>query len=169
MPGDLEILPFRPELQQQVVDLIVEIQRDEFGIPITAEQQPDLMQIQRFYQVGDGNFWVARAGSDVVGTISLLDIGARQAALRKMFVRRDFRGSAHGTAQQLLETLIRWSAARGVQEIFLGTTAQFLAAHRFYAKHGFCEIAKSELPAKFPIMQVDTKFYHRRLHDGCAG
>jgi GNAT superfamily N-acetyltransferase len=169
MPRELEIIPFRPELQQQVVDLILAIQRDEFGMAISAEQQPDLMQIPSFYQVGDGNFWVARSGGDVVGTISLLDIGSRQGALRKMFVHRDFRGGRIGTAQRLLETLIDWCSARSLREIYLGTTPHFHAAHRFYAKNGFHEIAKSELPAKFPIMEVDTKFYHRRLHDGYAG
>jgi N-acetylglutamate synthase-like GNAT family acetyltransferase len=163
MPHALEIIPFQPEFEPQVVDLILEIQRSEFGIAISAEEQPDLMRIPGFYQVGDGNFWVARSGNDVVGTISLLDIGSRQGALRKMFVRREFRGGASGAARRLLETLIRWSAARGVQEIFLGTTPHFHAAHRFYEKHGFHEIAKSALPAKFPIMEVDTKFYHRRV------
>ena len=29
--------------------------------------------------------------------------------------------------------------------------------------NGFGEIAKSSLPPAFPIMEVDTKFYHRRV------
>jgi predicted N-acetyltransferase YhbS len=45
----------------------------------------------------------------------------------------------------------------------LGTTAKFLAAHRFYEKNGFREIAQTELPASFPVMTVDTKFYRRAL------
>ena len=163
MPRALEISAFRPELQQQVVDLILAIQREEFGMAISAEQQPDLMRIPSFYQVGDGNFWVARSGDEVVGTLSLLDIGSHQGALRKMFVQRDFRGSGSGTAQRLLETLIGWCTARGVREIYLGTTPHFHAAHRFYEKNGFHEIAKTALPQRFPIMEVDTKFYQRRV------
>jgi len=46
-----------------------------------------------------------------------------------------------------------------VRELFLGTTAQFVAAHRFYEKHGFREIARPDLPPTFPVMSVDTKFY----------
>ena len=72
----MEVVLFRPKYQRQVVDLILEIQRDEFGIQISAEQQPDLMQIPPYYQVGSGNFWLANSGADVVGTISLLDIGS---------------------------------------------------------------------------------------------
>ena len=88
----LEIVPFEPAFARDVAELIVGIQRGEFAIDITAEQQPDLAAIEDFYQVRGGNFWVARADSRVVGTIALLDIGARQGALRKMFVHPDFRG-----------------------------------------------------------------------------
>ena len=136
----MEVVPFRPEFKSQVLDLILEIQQNEFGIQITAEQQPDLGQIPSFYQVDNGNFWVAVAEVDVVGTISLLDIGSAQGALRKMFVRKEFRGREVGTAVRLLDALFAWSAAHSIREVFLGTTPHFLAAHRFYEKHGFCEI-----------------------------
>jgi GNAT superfamily N-acetyltransferase len=159
----LEVVPFRREFEQGVVDLILEIQQKEYDIPITADQQPDLAEIPTYYQVGNGNFWVALSAGDVVGTIALLDIGSSQGALRKMFVQRAFRGSGFGTAQRLLLTLITWASERELQEILLGTTPQFLAAHRFYEKNGFEEIARSELPAAFPVMDVDKKFYRRRL------
>jgi N-acetylglutamate synthase-like GNAT family acetyltransferase len=158
----MDVTPFQPSFESDVLRLIVSIQRDEFGIGITAEQQPDLRDIPGFYQVRAGNFWVARAGGRVVGTISLLDIGNRQGALRKMFVHRDFRGPEHGTAKRLLDTLLAWAEAKDVREIFLGTTEKFLAAHRFYAKHGFLELERSALPPAFPIMAVDTRFFWRR-------
>jgi RimJ/RimL family protein N-acetyltransferase len=66
-------------------------------------------------------------------------------------------------AQRLLHTLLQWCAERDVGEIYLGTTAQFLAAHRFYEKNGFVEIGTFALPAAFPVMSVDTKFYRRSL------
>jgi N-acetylglutamate synthase-like GNAT family acetyltransferase len=157
----LEVVPFRPEFESGVLQLILEIQRNEFGIPITAEQQPDLREIETFYQVHDGNFWVALSGSNVVGTISLLDIGSAQGALRKMFVAKPFRGRDHGTAQHLLRTLIEWCADRSIREVYLGTTPEFLAAHRFYEKNGFSEVAKASLPPAFPIMEVDSRFYRR--------
>jgi hypothetical protein len=51
-----------------------------------------------------------------------------------------------------------------VREIYLGTTARFLPAHRFYEKNGFREITRSELAERFPVIAVDTKFYSRSLH-----
>lgn len=142
-----------------IQQLIVGIQRDEFAIPISLEDQPDLQQIPAVYQVKNGNFWIAKHDGRVVGTIALLDIGENQVALRKMFVAPEYRGSSLGTARKLLEAALKWSATQGVRQIFLGTTSAFLAAHRFYEKHGFKEIPREALPAAFPVMSVDSKFY----------
>lgn len=159
----MQVVPFSPDFETAVVELIVGIQRDEFGIDIDAERQPDLRSIPSFYQVGSGNFWVALQQDRVVGTVSVLDIGAGQGALRKMFVHRDFRGPAFGTARRLLDALLRWCAEHRIVDLYLGTTPFFLAAHRFYEKHGFSEIPEDGLPPSFPIMEVDTRFYHRRV------
>jgi GNAT superfamily N-acetyltransferase len=88
-------------------------------------------------------------------------MGQKQAALRKMFVAQKYRGHEYGTAKHLLDALITWAASRGLKQIYLGTTDQFLAAHRFYEKNGFSEMGRSELPAAFPVMAVDSKFYRR--------
>lgn len=155
----LRVEPYSAQHRSAVTDLILTIQNDEYGIPVTAQQQPDLGDIENFYQRDNGGFWLAQIDNRVVGTIALKDIGNRQAALRKMFVAAEYRGKPYGTGQALLNTLLSSARERGVSEIFLGTTAQFLAAHRFYEKNGFIEISVPELPAAFPLMQVDSKFY----------
>ncbi|MGD8562302.1 MAG: GNAT family N-acetyltransferase, partial [Desulfarculaceae bacterium] len=95
--------------------------------------------------------------------VALLDIGNDQAALRKMFVKKEYRGSSQGIAARLLQQLLAWAREQRVREIYLGTTPFFLAAHRFYAKNGFIEIDKTDLPAAFPVMSVDTKFFKMAL------
>ena len=160
---EVKIAPFIPEHTGAVGQLISAIQREEFQIPITLDQQPDLADIPGYYQNGNGNFWVAVIDDRVIGTISLLDIGKEQVALRKMFVDPDFRGARFGTAHKLLQAAFDWCSAKGVTEIYLGTTAKFLAAHRFYEKSGFTEISKGVLPERFPVMTVDTKFYMMKL------
>jgi GNAT superfamily N-acetyltransferase len=159
----IELVPFSREHADGVVAVILPIQQSEFEIPITLEAQPDLRDVPGFYQRGNGNFWVALEGGTVVGTVALLDIGGGRAALRKMFVSAAHRGAERGVAKQLLETLLDWCRARGVREVTLGTTAKFLAAHRFYEKNGFQEIGRGELPESFPIMEVDSKFYRRAV------
>ena len=156
---EIVIKPYFETYKDQVIQLILQIQTEEFGIPISIKDQPDLEQISQFYQKGYGNFWVALDTDRVVGTAALIDIGKRQTALRKMFVDNDYRGKNKGVAKALLDALIAWCNLKKIHEIYLGTTSAYLAAHRFYEKNGFQEISKEELPKAFPVMQVDTKFY----------
>lgn len=155
------IQTFRPEHSGGIVNVILTIQQKEFGVPITLEAQPDLLDVHHFYQHGNGNFWVALDDGRVVGTIAALDIGHRQVALRKMFVAASHRGG--GVAGALLQTLIGWCDDHEVRDIFLGTTERFLAAHRFYEKNGFVEVTRANLPEAFPVMAVDSKFYFLKL------
>ena len=155
----VSISTFSDSDQRGVLNVILPIQQGEFGIPVTEADQPDLADIATFYQSGTGGFWVARANGEVVGTVGLKDIGSGQAALRKMFVASPFRGREFGVAGKLLDALLAHARTQGVVEIFLGTTAKFLAAHRFYEKKGFEELPKASLPKAFPVMAVDSKFY----------
>jgi N-acetylglutamate synthase-like GNAT family acetyltransferase len=163
MIEDIVIKKFTEDYKDDVIDLILDIQQNEFNIPISKEDQPDLSDIPNFYQSGGGNFWVALYNGRVVGTIALIDIGNHQGALRKMFVKPAFRGSKYNTAKLLLFQVITWVREYGIHDIYLGTTELFLAAHRFYAKHKFVQIKKETLPDTFAIMKVDTRFYQLKL------
>ncbi|MEP6713528.1 MAG: GNAT family N-acetyltransferase [Ferruginibacter sp.] len=145
--------------KDEVAALILSIQQDEFDIPVTLDMQPDLEEISSFYQINNGNFWVARSNNKIIGTIALLDLGNNKAALRKMFVAKEYRGKEFGAGQLLLDNLTAWATQNSFSEIFLGTTQKFVAAHRFYEKNNFIEISKKDLPPVFPVMDVDVKFY----------
>lgn len=160
----LVIRPYAPSDQQQVVALVTGIQQS-FGVAITIDDQPDLLDIPAFYQQRQGEFWVALLQEQVIGTLALINLGNGQATIRKMFVHPDYRGKPLCVAQQLWETLRDWSAAQGIQELYLGTTEMFQAAHRFYEKNGFCQIPLSQLPEAFPRMAVDTRFYRYLISD----
>ncbi len=151
--------------KHSVINLILFIQQKEFEIPIDLDAQPDLMNIPSFYQTDNGNFWVAKIDGIIAGTIALLDIGNHCAALRKMFVKAEFRGSRFGVGQSLLNTVFEWAMEKNIQTILLGTTAKFLAAQRFYEKNDFIEIEKGLLPKEFPVMSVDVKFYRYNVHE----
>lgn len=159
----MTISTFKSKYQDQVIGLICGIQQNEFDLPITEADQPDLRSIGDYYQHGVGDFWVALDGNQVIGTIALLDIGGQRGALRKMFVDRNYRGNEKGVARSLLKNLLDSSREKGAREIFLGTTSQFAAAHRFYEKNGFQEIRQSDLPERFPVMKIDSKFYQMIL------
>src|SRR5262245_52721407 len=102
----MTIVAFEPKHADGVVSVILPIQQSEFEIPIDLAAQADLTDIPGFYQRGRGNFWVAVVDETVIGTIGLLDIGNNQGALRKMFVKAQYRGSQHGAAKALLAHLL---------------------------------------------------------------
>lgn len=165
VPDEARIRAFRPGDEQGVIDLILPIQRGEFGLAITAADQPDLHTVPSFYQTGRGAFLVAESGNRIVGTIGIKDIGEGSGALRKMFVAADHRGSGSGLAGRLLHAVLDLARENGLHRIFLGTTDRFLAAHRFYEKHGFAPVPPADLPQSFPRMKVDTRFYRLDLPD----
>jgi N-acetylglutamate synthase-like GNAT family acetyltransferase len=157
------IREYTEQYKEELIGMILEIQRQEFQIAIQREDQPDLEKISCFYQQKSGNFWIALHEETVVGTIGLIDIGNQQAVLRKMFVKSAYRGAEYGVAQALLKELLSWSTEHDVKTVFLGTTDKFKAAHRFYEKNQFVRIDKKELPAAFPVMKVDTVFYRAEI------
>jgi GNAT superfamily N-acetyltransferase len=154
-----DIVEYDARFQDQVEKLVVPIQRIEFGVQITREEQPDLLDIAGTFQRGHGNFWVAVSGDHVIGSIGIVDIGNGSVALKKMFVRADKRGKQSGVAAALMERAKRWCRDNGISKIYLGTTKRMTAAHRFYEKNGFAEISHDSLPELFPLVHVDSKFY----------
>ena len=159
----VDIEYFKDEDEKKVISLILHIQRNEFGVKITEKDQPDLKEISSFYQTGNGQFWVAKIGSKIVGTIALLDIGNQQCAIRKMFVMEDYRGPSFKIAQKLLDYLIQWSKSHDAKSLYLGTIDKYKAALRFYQKNGFHPCEKNQLPATFPLIDVDNVFFYKTI------
>jgi N-acetylglutamate synthase-like GNAT family acetyltransferase len=142
-----------------IIDLVLPIQQDEFQVAITLEDQPDLLDIESAYIAGGGNFWGAFDGDLLIGTIALLKAEEQMAALRKMFVRQSYRGKTHGVAKALLKILEDDCREKGITNLYLGTVPQLKAAHRFYERNGFTQLAAEDLPSAFPRMAADKIFY----------
>ncbi|WP_312992129.1 GNAT family N-acetyltransferase [Chryseobacterium flavum] len=159
----IQIQPIGNAYAEQAIDLILNIQQKEFNIPITIQDQPDLLQIERFYMEAGGNFWGAFIDGYLVGTIALVKFNERAGAIRKMFVKKEFRGKEFNIAQMLLEKLISFCNDNGIDDIYLGTITVLKAAQRFYERNHFVKIEKDNLPAKFPLMSADDIFYHLNI------
>lgn len=147
----------------QIIDLILPIQQVENNIPVTLQDQPDLLDIERFYQAGGGQFWGALREKQLLGTIALISIGHNAGAVRKMFVKKEYRGKELAIAQQLLDTLIAYCRQQGIRDIYLGTVDVLKAAIRFYERNGFSIIKKTDLPSYFPLMPADNVFFHLHI------
>ncbi|WP_295200524.1 GNAT family N-acetyltransferase [uncultured Chryseobacterium sp.] len=145
---------------EELINLILTIQQKEFNVPITIEDQPDLKEIEIFYIESGGNFWGAFIDGELVGSIALVKFDARAGAVRKMFVKKEFRGKELNIAQELLEVLISFCRNNGIEKIYLGTVNILKAAMRFYERNYFVEIKKEDLPPRFPLMNADNVFYY---------
>jgi N-acetylglutamate synthase-like GNAT family acetyltransferase len=148
---------------EQIIDIILPIQQIEFNVPVTLEGQPDLLDIESNYHQTGGNFWGAFHNGELVGTIALIDIGDNAGALRKMFVRKEYRGKELGIAQLLLDNLLAYCKQNQITAVYLGTVDLLKAAHRFYEKNGFTQLPKTSLPKSFPLMGADNIFYELHL------
>ncbi len=145
---------------QHAVGLILPIQQVEFGVPITIQDQPDLIDIDAYYTQPGGGFWGAFKDGELIGTIALINVGHATGVIRKMFVKKEFRGKTLGVAQQLLESLLEYSRKKELTDLYLGSVDPMKAAHRFYERNGFERIPSEELPSNFPRMALDTIFFH---------
>lgn len=162
----IQIVPYQQQYGDAIANLIVSIQQQEFNIKITLADQPDLQDIDNFYRKGSGNFWCAVSPEgELIGTIALIDIGNSMGAIRKMFVKQEWRGKEKNVARLLLNTLTLWASQHSIFKLYLGTVEQLKAAQRFYEREGFTLIAVQNLPPQFPRMAVDTIFYEKTLNE----
>ncbi|MDB5111793.1 MAG: GCN5-related N-acetyltransferase [Mucilaginibacter sp.] len=148
---------------QQIIDLILPIQQIEFNEPVTINDQPDLLDIDSNYYKTGGCFWGIIRNGEVIGTIALIANGHQTGTIRKMFVKKEFRGKESGLAQQLMETLKAYCAKHQICHLYLGTADFLKAACRFYERNGFQVTAPADLPTYFPRMEIDNLFYYLKL------
>jgi putative acetyltransferase len=159
----IEIRLYQPQDKESVIKLILDIQQLEFQVPITIEDQPDLQIIPEFYQINRGQFWVTVENEKVVGSIALIDCGGNVGCIRKMFVKKEYRGKQYSIAQNLLNRLTAWALEHDFANLYLGTIVRLEAAIAFYKRNGFTPIEKGNLPESFPIMPVDTHFFEKNI------
>ena len=171
MTSPFIIKPLTNAHAPQIVDLILPIQQ-EFNVPIDIGSQPDLLDVESAYFRNGGHFWGAIGDSglpgaigdgQLLGTIAIISIGHHAGALRKMFVRKEYRGKDPGIAQHLMETLLAYCINVDISNIYLGTIQTMKAAHRFYERNGFRTIEKADLPEYYPDMTTDNVYYYRTI------
>lgn len=157
----MQIEPYRGAYDDEIISLILGIQNDEAGINLSIQEQPDLLDIEHYYQQPGGNFWIALSDGKVIGTIGLMLKDRHCAVLKKFFVKKAFRSQKIGLA--LYETLLQYAIKAGVQYIILDTPSVAHESHRFYEKAGFRRIRKDELPVSYSYPDRDSILYLLKL------
>jgi len=160
MQNDFKIERLNNQFCEAIIGLILPIQQIEFNVDIDLAAQPDLLDIEKNYDGSGGAFWGAKLNGELIGTIALIAVPEHQSgAIRKMFVKKEFRGKDLGVAQALLKTLLAYCEDNNLNEVYLGTKDVLQAACRFYERNGFKSVAMENLPVYFPRMAVDNVFY----------
>lgn len=109
-------------------------------------------------------YWVAVNDGKIVGTVGILVVENDFGVLKKMMLKKAFRGKEFGISKTLLETVIEWCKENNISKLYLGTMNQFKAAQSFYKKNGFKEITKNELPYNFLNNPLDKVFFVQDLN-----
>jgi amino-acid N-acetyltransferase len=104
----------------------------------------DLVEAVHLPPVGIGKaleyFWVARAGERIVGTVGL-EVYDDLALLRSLAVTPTHQHTGLGCI--LTETALSYLTTRQFCAVYLLTTT----AEAFFARHGFCPVARDAVPA----------------------
>jgi N-acetylglutamate synthase-like GNAT family acetyltransferase len=171
MDAEFLVRPFRAGDQVAVEALVLGVQRDEFGLALDAQNQPDLADVARFFRLdapdnGGSGFWVAeayRAPSPLVGCIGLEVVQGNVGVMRKFMVHADWRGSVKGVAVALYTAFDGRAKALGLSALALSTVSSTQAAQRFYERHGYHRVMIADLPPGFRPGVLDTVFYLKPL------
>ena len=144
-----EIRPISEAYLDATLSFIVEIRRQELPHLDDSIVEQALPDVEVSYRDGSGNFWIALANGNVIGTVGFVDLGNHQACLQKMYVHPNFRG--HGNRATFIECFSSVGRIlRQIRDIYLGTYAENRPARRFYEKHGFNGISENNIPTDFP-------------------
>ena len=148
---------FQIKDQKEVKHFVLDIQNNEFYLNLTETQQPDLVDTEKYFE--DGGFWTAKKDGNIVGTIGLQIVDSQNAALRKMFVKKECRGKALNIAQRLLHTLLKFAKMKEIATIWLDTPSVATASHTFYERNGFVQTDKKSLPNGYQYPDKNSKIY----------
>lgn len=140
---------FEPEYTQDVIDIVLHFQNDGTRPLVSVDDQPDMLDIVGEYINKGGNFWIAKNGDTLIGTIGIMPYGADIAVLKKFFVYEEFQGEPHHLGRRLYNELLAFARENGFKTILLDTPHNTHRAHKFYEKAGFRRVEENELPIKF--------------------
>ncbi|MBW6525240.1 GNAT family N-acetyltransferase [Sphingomonas sp. RHCKR7] len=154
-----EIVEYRGGRDPEIAAFILAIQRDDVGVYVAIEDQPELLDLAHAY--GQGAFWLAAAGGEIVGTIGMMRFG-EIGVLKKLFVRQDHRGRG-GVAHALYERALAWTMAQHLTAILLDTPAVATRSHAFYERMGFHRASRTDLPAGYAFPDRDSLIFKQEL------
>ncbi len=159
----MTIINFNSQHQPELNSFVLGIQNGEFGLGFKVNEQLDLIDTAEFYK--GGGFWISKLNREIVGCIGLQKLNNEIGILRKMFVKKELRGSDLKVAQKLFDKLKSESKKIGFESILLDTPSVAKASHRFYEKNGFSELDRSKIPTEYKFPDRNSKIFQLKLNE----
>lgn len=132
-----KIKKFENRYNEEVNNFIISVFVDEFGF---EECRKELEEQDNYeYIQNGGGLWIALDDEDnIIGTIGLKKHNDNDAELKKLYVRKDYRGK--GVSKELYNIMLEESKKDNFNRIFLGTYDKLETAINFYLKRGFTQM-----------------------------
>lgn len=134
--NSVQIIPFSPDLKEEIKILNVEWLKKYFKVEAKDEQM--LSDPQREIIDKGGMIFYAKYNHKIVGTVSLLKIDETTFELSKMAVTDGVQGL--GIGQKLLEHCLKIADQNGIKKLLLYSNRKLLPAIYLYIKFGFQEV-----------------------------
>ncbi|MBD5544926.1 MAG: GNAT family N-acetyltransferase [Lachnospiraceae bacterium] len=155
----ITISQFEDKYTQNVIDIVLHFQNDGTRPIVSVDDQPDLLNIVDEYINKGGNFWIAKNGETLIGTIGIMPYSKEIAVLKKFFVYEGYQGKPNHVGKKLYDVLLAFVKENGYKTILLDTPHNTERAHKFYEKAGFREVKEDDLPIKFSHPYKDCDFF----------
>ena len=110
------------------------------GVDLSFQNfERELDELPWEYVAPTGTLLLGRVDGVVAGCVAAHKWSEDACEMKRLFVRREFRGSGMGSA--LAERIVAWSRAARYRRVLLDTLPSMDGAQRLYARLGFREIA----------------------------
>lgn len=131
-PQNITFLPFQPENQVEVRNLILTGLAEHWGT-LNPNRNPDLNDISHSY--ADAYFLVAWKNGKIVGTGALVPQADGSAEIVRMSVAANQR--RQGIGRMILDKLCEYAKSQGYHRLVLETTETWDEVIEFYKDFGF--------------------------------
>jgi putative acetyltransferase len=137
------IVPFEPRHVADVIDVIATVFREYGATFELAGFDADLADIPRHYLAAGGVFVVLEDAGRVVGTAAAVARAEGTWEVKRVYLRREYRGRGHGRA--LIEHVLARAEGAGGQVALAWSDTRFVTAHGVYERLGFVRVGQRTL------------------------
>jgi GNAT superfamily N-acetyltransferase len=139
---------------------------DVIGMPV-SDYVPSVIDKTCGKPPPDGVFYLINIDGRLAGMGGLRGLNARQAEVKRIYIRPAFRGMNLG--ESVLARLLSDARAFGYERVCLDTAPFMKSAHRIYENNGFVDRPAYEGVEVPPEFHARWRFMERELRDGIAG